>query len=85
MAYIGDAAVIFFVILGCVMVTLSGYSTHYLMTNGFYGLERDIDPTAEQRVRLFEGYVSYYYRSDGSLGYDLEHGMAFGAWNIYVD
>lgn len=52
MAYIGDAAVIFFVILGCVMLTLSGYSTHYLMTNGFYGLERDIDPTAEQRVYM---------------------------------
>ncbi|BCR98736.1 uncharacterized protein AKAW2_40419S [Aspergillus luchuensis] len=52
MAYIGDAAVIFFVILGCVMLTLSGYSTHYLMTNGFYGLERDFDPTAEQRVYM---------------------------------
>ncbi|OJJ69549.1 hypothetical protein ASPBRDRAFT_281372 [Aspergillus brasiliensis CBS 101740] len=47
-----EAAVIVLVILGCIMLVLSGYSTHYLMTNGFYGLERDIDPTAEQRVYM---------------------------------
>ncbi|GJP94940.1 guanylate kinase [Aspergillus niger] len=52
MVYIAKEAIIFFVILGCVVVSVFGYSIHYLMTNGFYGEERNLDFPPEQRIYM---------------------------------
>ncbi|BCR95845.1 uncharacterized protein AKAW2_20785S [Aspergillus luchuensis] len=52
MVYIAKEAIIFFVILGCVVVSVFGYSIHYLATNGFYGEERDLDFPPEQRIYM---------------------------------
>ncbi|GAQ33956.1 hypothetical protein AKAW_01727 [Aspergillus niger] len=52
MVYIAKEAIIFFVILGCVVVSVFGYSIHYLATNGFYGEERNLDFPPEQRIYM---------------------------------
>jgi hypothetical protein len=41
--------VILLVIVGCVFLTLMGYSIHYLATNGFHGEDQEPEMGQEQR------------------------------------
>lgn len=49
MGEISREGIIFLVILGCVIVVLTGYAVHYTMTGGFYREEDHRDMPDEQR------------------------------------
>ncbi|PWY80593.1 hypothetical protein BO70DRAFT_362546 [Aspergillus heteromorphus CBS 117.55] len=52
MADLSRSAIIVFVILGCVVFTLIGYSIHFLATNGFRDDERSHEIPHEQAVYM---------------------------------
>mgnify|MGYP001111309423 CR=1 FL=1 len=46
---LSNSAIIFLVILGCVVAVLIGYAIHYTMTNGFYRVEDNREISWDQR------------------------------------
>ncbi|PYI12472.1 hypothetical protein BO78DRAFT_412682 [Aspergillus sclerotiicarbonarius CBS 121057] len=76
---VGREAIIFFVILGCVAATITGYSIHYLMTNGFYGTEKNLDPPPEQKIYMRQLRLRdlHWMARDHGVKYELPWYMVF--------
>ncbi|PYH99087.1 hypothetical protein BO71DRAFT_479802 [Aspergillus ellipticus CBS 707.79] len=77
---ISRSAIIVFVILGCIVFTLIGYSIHSLATNGFRNTERRQEIPHEQAVYMRQLRLRdlHWLARDHGLKYDPQGNQSIG-------